>query len=126
MNNLNDDNFIEYAAQNYNNIQHCDSIEFYDDLSRFKYIKKLFSRYEESGDLKERLILNHIIILYNVFGIATTKMLFLKLENYVAYLKPFLELLGYLPKEIGEIDFKTINTDNIKSDSHIEKILKSI
>ena len=61
-------NFLLYAAKHYDNPQCYDTVEFYDDLKRIKYIKRLINRYIEEGDLKERLILNHIIILNNVFG----------------------------------------------------------
>ena len=76
---LNENNFILFAAKHYDNPQCHDTTEFFDDLKRFKYLKRLFSKYEEHGELKERLILNHLIILYNVFGVSTTKMLLYKL-----------------------------------------------
>jgi hypothetical protein len=69
---IDNDNFILFAAKHYENPQCYDSDEFYDDLKRFKYIKRLFGKYEESGELRERLILNHLIILYNVFGNIAT------------------------------------------------------
>ena len=64
---LNDSNFTLYAAANYTNTCY-DTEEFYDDIKRFKYLKRLFSRYQDNDDLKERLILNHLITLYNVFN----------------------------------------------------------
>ena len=73
---INDDNFVLYAAKCYDAIHHNNTEEFFDDLKRFKYIKRLFSKYDAGGELKERLILNHIVILYNSFGEHTTKMLF--------------------------------------------------
>ena len=66
---LDETNFMLYAAKHYTNPYCYDTVEFYDDLNRFKYLRRLFSRYEESGDLKERLILNHIITVYNIFGV---------------------------------------------------------
>lgn len=95
---LNEENFILYASRNYNNPQ-CTSIdEFYDDLQRFKYIKKLLKRYEKSQDLHERLILNHIVVLYNVFGIkAANKMMFYKMEpEHWPVIKTFLVYLNFL------------------------------
>lgn len=95
---LNDDNFIFYASKNYINPQ-CTSIdEFLDDLQRFKYIKKLLNRYEKNGDLQERLILNHIVVLYNVFGIqAANRMMFYKIEeDHWSSLKTFLIYLNFL------------------------------
>ena len=65
MQQLDDSNFMLYAAANYDNPQLYDTDEFYDDLKRFKYLKRLFNRYKETGELKERLILNHLIVIYN-------------------------------------------------------------
>ena len=84
---LDESNFVIFAAKHYDNPQCLSTIEFLEDLSRFKYLKKLFNRYEESGELKERLILNHLIVLYNCFDQETTRMLFVKMPNYYEYLK---------------------------------------
>ena len=79
---LNDENFLLFAAHNYNNKQCTETEEFYDDLNRFKYIKRLLSRYDDTGELQERLILNHIVVISNVFGIeAGTKMLWYKVKD---------------------------------------------
>lgn len=97
---LTEDNFLIFAAKNYNN-PHCESTdEFYDDLNRFKYLKRLLKRYKTNSDLQERLILNHIIVLYNVFGIKSCNiMMFFKLEKeYWSALKTFLVFLNYLPE----------------------------
>jgi len=129
MDRLDESNFLLYAAKHYENSQCYDTIEFYDDLKRFKYIKRLFNRYLEEGDLKERLILNHIIILYNVFNnVAATRLLFFKLRGLEGLLKPFLELLSYLPEKVENIGIenKTIITSEIKSDFIIKEILKKI
>lgn len=126
---LDETNFMLFAAANYNNPQCYDTLEFYDDMKRFKYIKRLFNRYEETEDLKERLIINHIVILYNVFNHdAVTRMLFFKLRGHYHYLKPFLELVNYLPETVSGIglDNKTINTNEIVSDAGIKKILSQI
>ena len=123
MDKLDETNFLLYAAKHYDNPQCYDTVEFYDDLKRFKYIKRLLNRYMEEGDIKERLILNHIIVLYNVFGPdATTKMLFLKCRGMEHILKPFLVFLNYLPEKIENIGIenRTINTSDIQMD---EKIL---
>ena len=98
---LNEENFILYASRNYNNPQ-CTSIdEFYDDLQRFKYIKKLLKRYEKSNDLHERLILNHIVVLYNVFGIkSANKMMFYKIDpEHWPAIKTFLVYLNFLKED---------------------------
>ena len=126
---LDDTNFMLYAARNYNNPQCYDTLEFYDDLKRFKYIKRLFNIYLETGELRERLILNHIIILYNVFGvIPATRMLFFKLFDYKELLKPFLELLNFMPLKIINIGLKgvTIKSTDIISDPIIEEKLRGI
>lgn len=97
---LNRSNFLLYAANHYNNPGCVDVDEFKEDLSRFKYIKRLFNRYEQSGDLQERLILNHLIVIYNVFGIrAANRMVWYKFDvKHWPYLKPFLIFLHYLPE----------------------------
>ena len=97
---LNNDNFILFATRNYNNKQCTDFEEFYEDLKRFKYLKRLFSRYG-TGDLQERLILNHLIVLYNVFGIeAANRMIFFKIDDkYWPQLKTFLVFLNFLPEK---------------------------
>jgi len=94
-------NFKLYAANNYNNPECTDVEEFKQDLSRFKYLKRLLTRYEEHGELQERLILNHLIVLYNVFGIeACNKMVFYKIDvNQYHIIKPFLVYLHYLPED---------------------------
>ena len=126
---LDDSNFLLFAAKYYNNPQCYDTIEFYDDLKRFKYLRRLFNIYCESGDLRERLILNHIIILYNMFGpYATTKMLFFKLYDFQPQLKPFLELLNYIPLVVYNIGVQgvTINTSNIINDTTVQDRLRNI
>lgn len=126
---IDETNFLLYAAKNYDNPSCFDTLEFYEDLNRFKYIKRLFSRYEETGDLKERLILNHIIVLYNVFGVpATTRMLFFKLNKYYNYLIPFLVFLNYCPDKVFGIGLegKTINISDIPMDQTIVAALRKI
>jgi hypothetical protein len=97
---LDDDNFAWYAMNNYDNPQCCELSEFHDDLHRFKYIKRLLGRYIQSEDLQERLILNHIVVIFNVFGIeASLRMLKFKFKNKHQWsiIKPFLIYLNYLP-----------------------------
>jgi hypothetical protein len=123
---LTESTFILYAAKYYENRGCFDEAEFYDDLKRFKYIKRLFNRYKECGNLKERLILNHIIVLYNVFGPqAATKMLFFKFDEYYTILKPFLVLLHVLPDKVI-INNKTIRTDEITLDNGVIDALRNI
>ena len=123
--NLTKDNFILYASKYYDTKKSSSYEEFLDDMKRFQYIKRLFKRYEENGELKARLILNHIIILYNCFGVNATPMLFFKLENYHSLLKPFISKIEYLPLII-EYDSKSILTDRILSDQKIEQALNKI
>jgi hypothetical protein len=99
---LTEDNFLLYAMHHYDNNQ-CHTIdEFEEDLRRFLYLKKLFNRYQNEGELKERLILNHLIVLFNVFGDALNPMLFMKIDReHWPILKPFLVYLGRLDE--GEV-----------------------
>jgi hypothetical protein len=100
---LNDANFLVFAMHHYDNPQ-CHSLnEFEDDLKKFLYLKKLLSRYKNNGELRERLILNHIIVLYNIFGENTTKMLFYKIEQALwPELITFLVYLNRMPETIPE------------------------
>ena len=110
---LDDDNLLNYAMKHYDNPE-CKSIEeFQEDLTRTKYIKRLFRKYKSSGELKERLILNHIIIFYNVFGIeAATNILFFKIEDeFWPLLKTFLVYLDMFPEnDIEKIRIPLENT----------------
>lgn len=130
MKTLTENNFLLYAAANYTNLQCYDVEEFNDDLQRFKYLKRLFSRYHDKKDLKERLILNHLITLYNVFEHkANTRMLFYKIEKKHWYiLKTFLSYLQYVPEvlyDIGE-EGNTIVTSAIPVDFVIVKTLREL
>lgn len=123
-------NFVLYAAKYYDNKQ-CNSVEeFYEDLKRFKYLKKLFTRYEKTGDLKERLILNHIIILNNVFGPHhVVRLLFLKIpQKHLKYVKPFLVLLSILPEKVHNVGakYKSIDTNEVGMDQEIVNRLRLI
>lgn len=126
---LKEENFNLYAAKNYSNAQCYDITEFEEDLKRFKYIKRLLNKYIEHGELKERLILNHIISLNNVFDPSiTAKMLFFKLDGYESYLTPFLTMLGCMPKVIMGLGAsnRTIRLVDIHIDRQIESKLASI
>lgn len=103
---LTDDNFILYAMHHYDNPQ-CHSVqEFEEDLKRFLYLKKLFSRYKSGGELRERLILNHIIVLYNLFGNSTTEMLYHKIDKeHWSALTTFLIYINRIPDDkIGDVN----------------------
>jgi hypothetical protein len=122
---LTDSTFLLYAMNCYENSACHDISEFEEDLKRFQYLRRLFSRYKQFGDLKERLILNHMIVLYNVFGYNTTNMLYMKLEGYHEYLKPFIDYLNYTTN-IVEYNGKKIDTRKIKTDLLIENMLRKI
>lgn len=124
---LNNANFLLYAAKHYDNPQCYDTKEFYDDLKRFKYLKRLFNRYKDTGELKERLIINHLQVLYNLFGpIATTRMLFLILKKHHDILKPFLILFNTMPDTIYNIEGNDLKSSNINMDMAIVNILRKI
>ena len=111
---LNNNNFILYVSKYYENPQ-CDSMdEFNEDLNRIKYIKRLLRKYIKTGNLRERLILNHIIVLQNVFGpTVTSRILFFKVdEGLYSELKTFLVYLKYLPDSIPETNLEEIPLDN--------------
>ena len=126
---LDDGNFMLYAAKAYDNPSCVDEVEFNEDLNRIKYIKRLLRKYEMGGEIKERLILNHLVVLYNVFdGDMMTRMLFYRLYEYLEFLKPFLELIGRLPNEVHGIGPEGIDVDCevIVSDPTLEAILSKI
>jgi hypothetical protein len=125
---LTDSNFIMYAMKHYDNPQCCSVEEFNEDLNRFKYIKKLITRYVETGDLKERLILNHLIILNNVFGpTPLVRMIFLKMESQLTYIKPFLIMLSIMPEVVYNVrDIPAYETDIIPMDDNVIQALRKI
>jgi|TARA_R110000744_G_scaffold82342_1_gene161774 hypothetical protein len=98
---LNNETFELYAAKHYRNEACLDIQEFKEDVARFKYVLRLLRRYNESGIIQERLVLNHIIVIYNVFEIrAANRMIFYKIEPELwPSLKPFLIYLNYLPED---------------------------
>ena len=119
---LNEKNFLLYAMKEYNNPQCTDVEEFNDDLKKIKYIKRLLNQYVSEGVLKERLLLNHIIIFYNVFPpAAATRILFFKIEErFWPILKPFLFYLKLIPEDkIESIMGKKIKTNEILMDQGV-------
>lgn len=97
---LNSENFLLFAIKNYENPQAVTREDFDKDLNHFKYIKRLLKRYKSTGELKVHLLLNHFIVLYNIFGEATTPMLFYKIDeqDLRSCLKTFVVFLGKLPE----------------------------
>jgi len=125
---LTNENYLIFCAQHYNSNRYYTTEEFLEDLNRVKYIKKLVTRYIENDDLKERLILNHIIVLNNCFGpTVTCKILYLKMKNQMKYIKPFLVLLNILPDNIHNVGEDTlIYTDSIEMDQKIIDKLRKV
>lgn len=125
---LNKDNFVLYAMKFYENPQCLSEQDFYDDLKTIKYIKRLLNRYHMGGELKERLILNHLITLGNVFPVEVlTRILFLKISSkYWTYLKTFLIFLDYMPEQVSSINGEKIISSNIGVDLRIAKKLREI
>ena len=120
---LNEKNFLLYAMKEYNNPQCTEVEEFNDDLKKIKYIKRLLNQYVSEGVLKERLLLNHIIIFYNVFPpAAATRILFFKIEEkFWPILKPFLFYLRLMPEDdkIESIMGREIRTNEILMDQGV-------
>ena len=125
--NLNEDNFQLYAAKAYEKPSVVLS-EFEEDLQRILYIKRLLTKYCKTGVLKERLLLNHLIVIFNVFGLeAANRMLFFKLEEKdLEIIKPFLIFLSYLPKKVLGINGKDFFTDDIGLDAGTVEVLRAI
>ena len=122
---LTESTFLLYAMKHYDNPQCTDMSEFEEDMKRFQYLRKLFSRYRQDNELKERLILNHLIVLFNVFGVKATEMLFMRLHEYHEYLKPFVVYLNFMP-QLLVYDDVIINSNSIVSDEQIIKCLQEI
>jgi hypothetical protein len=127
--NLSESNFINFAVAAYTNI-HCHGIdEFYDDLLLLKYIKRLFRKYKETGEIDQtrlRLALNHLIIFYNVFEMeSATRILFFRMEPQLyPILKTFLVFLNFMPAIIHGINNKDIDGSKIKPIKSILERLK--
>lgn len=121
---LNENNFVLYAMHHYDNPQ-CHSVqEFEEDLKKFLYLKKLISRYKNKSELRERLILNHIIVLYNIFGDAATRMLFYKIdESCWDILTTFLVYLNRMPDSIPEFN---IVLSDVQLDETLVNTLRKI
>ena len=124
---LTNENFLMYAIKHYDNPSCSGLKEFDDDLKRLRYIKRLLGRYKATGNIKERLIINHLVVLYNVFGVdAATNMLFFKIqERFWPQLKPFLVFLNYMPERIQHKGVRILGAD-IALDANIVDILRKI
>jgi hypothetical protein len=123
--NLNESNFQLFAMKNYTNPNCTDMLEFYDDLKRIGYLKRLFRKYKETGELKDRLIINHLLVLYNTFEArAMTRMLILKLDDHLECLKPFLIALNYWTSNVGKVNGSFIVDSEIGLDFDIVKVIR--
>jgi len=125
---LTEENFIMYAMKYYDNPSCKGMAEFLDDIKRFKYIKRLLGKYTGGKELKERLIINHMIVLNNLFGVeATTKMLFFKIDRkFWPQLKTFLVFLNYMPEKIILTKGVAIIESEIPLDNKIVEILRRV
>lgn len=123
---LTDQNFVLYAAKHYDNPE-CHTIEeFNEDLNKLKYLKKIFKRYRDTGEINIRLTLNYIIIFYNLFGVeASTAMLFFKLKEYSDLMKPILIMLNFMPKRV-RLSGETLAESEIPMDQGIVDMLRKI
>ena len=124
---LTEENFLIFCAKVYDNPGVHSTEEFLEDLSRIRYVKKLLTRYQETGELKERLILNHFITLHNCFGVHLARILFLKAEKQYYLVKPFLILLNALPDVIHNVGkYEKVYTDEIPLDALVVERLRGI
>jgi hypothetical protein len=118
---LNEENYIMFAIKHYENPQAVTQEDFFEDMKRFKWIKRLLNKYKNTGDLNIHLIINHFIVLYNIFGEATTPLLFFKIDkNLWSVLKTFIVYLGRIP------EYPKTALNDIPIDEKCFNILKSL
>ena len=123
---LTNDNIMMYAVKAYDK-PNCVMSEFKDDMKKFNYLKRLFKRYRKLGEVKEQLVLNHIVVLYNVFGAeVVTRLLFFKVakDDYSA-LKTYLLFLSCMPEKVKGIKGYDIISSDIPVDMKIAEILRT-
>ena len=125
--NLTDENFLLYAIKAYDK-PNCILSEFHEDMKRFNYLKRLFRRYRKHGDHRERLILNHIVVLNNLFGPeVTSRLLFFRMaENDHSTLKTYLLFLNLMPDIIESINGKKITSSDIPVDLKVANVLRKL
>jgi hypothetical protein len=124
---LNNDNIMMYAMKAYDR-PNCIMSEFKDDLKRFNYLKRLFLRYRKYDEMREQLVINHLVVLYNVFGPeVATRMLFFKMskEDYSA-LKTYLIFLSIMPDRVKGIKGHDIISSEIPVDQKVVDVLRDI
>lgn len=121
---ITENNFLLIAMHHYDNSQCTTLMEFEEDLKRFGYLKKLFGRYYDNNDLKERLIINHIIVLHNLFGVITPELLFFKIDKqYWNVLITFLQYLDLMPEKVPEFG---INLSEYELDETVLEALRKL
>ena len=123
---LNESNFLLYAAKAYES-PNCIKSEFSEDMNRVRYIRRLFRTYRKNGELKERNLVNHLVVTYNVFGIHATRILFYVIdkENH-EILKTFLLFLGRMPERIPKVRGKEIISTDLGIDLAIVDLLRKL
>lgn len=125
---ITENNIELFCMHKYNNPQCISTEDYSDDMKRFKYLKRHLNHYLASGELKERLILNHLIMIYNLFDNESgTRILFYKIEdNSWAVLKPFLIYLKRMPKIVRGVKGTDIRDGDIQLDQHVVKQLRCL
>jgi hypothetical protein len=125
--NLTEDNIMLYAAKAYDK-PNCIMSEFTEDMKRLNYLKRLFRRYQKHGEMRERLILNHIVVLYNIFGPEPlTRILFYNAnKDDYSILKTYLLFLNLMPEKIRGINGKDIISSDISINTKIEEVLRNL
>lgn len=119
---VSENSYLQHAMHHYDNPQCCSVEEFNEDLKRFLYIKKLFTRYKVNDDLRERLILNHLIVLFNVFGESATELLFYKIDKIDwGLLATFLVFINRMPEKVEGVSSSTLMLDE-----NVIKVLRNI
>lgn len=124
---LTSENVMLYAIKAYDRPD-CIMSEFKEDMKKFNYLKRLFHRYRKFGEIRERLIINHLVVIYNVFGVdVSTRLLFYKLskEDYSA-LKTYLLFLNYMPETVRGIKGQDIHSSDIPVDMKVADVLRKI
>jgi hypothetical protein len=125
--NLTGENILMYAMKIYDK-PNCIMSEFKEDMKRFNYLKRLFKRYRKVGEMRERLVLNHLVVLYNVFGAESlTRILFFKMsKDDYSILKTYLTFLSCMPEIVKGIKGHDILSSDIAVDMTIAKVLREI
>jgi hypothetical protein len=124
---LNSENILLYAVKAYDK-PNCIMSEFKEDMKRFNYLKRLFRRYRKEGEMRERLVINHLVVLYNVFGVeVSTRMLFYKMhKDDYSVLKTYLLFLNYMPETVIGIKGQNIISSDIPVDMAVAEVLRQI